>query len=52
VFVPNVRRSQQIELFDLVMDYLEAMPDLINKLLEIEGDGIITVCPLAATGSL
>ncbi|WP_246725386.1 DUF5615 family PIN-like protein [Beijerinckia sp. L45] len=48
IIVPNVSRRQQIALFDRALDRLETLPDLINKVLEIEGDGTIRVAFLPA----
>ena len=41
--VPNVRRAQQIELFDAALQDIEAHPDLINTALDVtyEGEAIL-----------
>lgn len=43
IIVPSARRTKQIEMFEKVLERLEAEKDIINKLIEITGDGIITV---------
>lgn len=37
--VPNVRRSEQIELFEAVLADIEAEPDLVNVALDVTFDG-------------
>jgi len=41
--VPNVRRAQQIELFEAALDDIAAAPDLVNTALDVtyEGEEIV-----------
>ncbi len=48
VIVPNVYRDEQLRLFALVIDHLDLLPDLVNKVLEIDAGGNIVVETLAA----
>ena len=48
VIIPNVERDDQIALFERVLDYVAALNDLINTVLEIGTNGRITVAPLSA----
>ena len=43
VLVPMVERDEQIRLFGLVLDRIQALPDTVNKLVEIFSDGEIRV---------
>lgn len=43
VILPATRKDEQVRLFDLVIDALERQPDTINKLIEVGGDGEVTI---------
>ena len=43
VILPKVERPDQLKLFGAVLDRVEGEPDLINKLVEIDADGVITI---------
>ena len=46
VILPSLRRIEQIGLFEAVIRRLEAEQDLINKLVEIDAAGVISVTDL------
>ena len=48
VIVPSVSRDRQIALFDLALDHLETLPDLINQVLVVESDTSVQVAFLAS----
>ena len=43
VIVPSVRWPDQLVLFDAVLRRIATMPDIINRLVEIDADGVVTV---------
>ena len=43
LLLPKIVASEQIKLFALVLDKVEDEPDLINKLVEIDAAGTITI---------
>lgn len=43
ILVPMVERDEQIRLFGLVLDHIEALPDTVNKLVEVFSNGEIRV---------
>jgi predicted nuclease of predicted toxin-antitoxin system len=43
VILENVRRADQIALFDSGLDVLSKMASLVNKVVEIGGDGTVAV---------
>lgn len=45
IIVPQGGYALQIVLFEKVLDYIEAHPDTVNQLLEIDAAGRITVTP-------
>jgi predicted nuclease of predicted toxin-antitoxin system len=46
VIVPAVPRERQVELFLLVVAHIDGLHDLINKLVEIDGNGLIVMTDL------
>ena len=43
VILPKVERPDQVRLFGIVLQRIETEPDLINKLVEIDAAGTITI---------
>jgi predicted nuclease of predicted toxin-antitoxin system len=44
IIVPGgITSRRQVQLFDLVLDVVEPMADLVNKAVEVELDGTVTV---------
>ena len=43
ILVPMVERDEQIRLFGLALDWVQSLPDTVNKLVEIFSDGEIRV---------
>ncbi|HEX8447130.1 MAG TPA: DUF5615 family PIN-like protein [Sphingomonas sp.] len=43
VILPSVPKVKQVDLFLVVLDCLQREPDTINKLIEIDADGVITI---------
>ena len=43
LILPRVLAPDQQRLFGLVLDRIESEPDLINKLVEIDAAGVITI---------
>jgi predicted nuclease of predicted toxin-antitoxin system len=39
LLIPNVRRTQQIELFRVALDEVDRDPDLVNTAIEVDYDG-------------
>ena len=50
VIVENVRRADQIALFDRGLEALSKMTSSINKVVEIDADGAVTVSELPKIG--
>jgi predicted nuclease of predicted toxin-antitoxin system len=48
VIVPTAPRERQVELFLLVVAHIESFNDLTNMLLEIDGDGVISMSELSS----
>lgn len=49
IIVPGrVRTLEQMRLFNLVLDVIEPLPDLINKVVEISAAGDVTIRELSA----
>ena len=49
VILPKALKAGQETLFDSVLAYLKELPDLVNKILEIDADGRIAVRDWAAS---
>ncbi len=43
VILPSVNRPGQRILFEAVLRHLEAQPDIVNRLLEVDANGVVTV---------
>lgn len=43
VIVENVRRPGQLAYFDAALDELSGMKSMINKVIEVDGGGVVTV---------
>ena len=43
VILPEIVASEQVRLFALILDRVEREPDLVNKLMEIDFAGAITI---------
>jgi hypothetical protein len=50
VILENVRRADQIALFDRGLEALSKMTSLINKVVEIDAEGTVTVFELPEIG--
>ena len=50
IILPSVRRAEQVRLFNLALDRLDQLDDLINQVMEIDASGAVIVRPLAAPG--
>ena len=50
VILENVRRADQIALFDRGLEALSKMTSLINKVVEIDADGAVTAFELPEIG--
>lgn len=48
VILPSVRAAEQCRLLAAVLDHLDSLPDLINKCLAIDIEGVITLSELHA----
>lgn len=47
IIVPGgIRKERQVELFDSVLDVVEKMSDIINKVISVDKDGNVTVIDL------
>ncbi len=50
IILPSVRRDEQARLFNLALDRLDQLGDLVNQVLEVDAAGAVTVRLLAAPG--
>lgn len=46
VIIENARRERQLEFFQAALEVLSEMTDMINKVMEVSGDGSVTVYDL------
>jgi predicted nuclease of predicted toxin-antitoxin system len=43
ILLPSIDRHRHIPLLQIVIDHVATLPDIVNKLIEIDLDGVVTV---------